>query len=71
MSEGVLKRVRTQTLEIAYEESGAESGLPVLLMHGFPYDPRAYDGMVPPLVAATVRRSSFHRKLCALASRRR
>jgi hypothetical protein len=51
-------------------------------MHGFPYDPRAYDGMVPPLVAAgcraivpyraaTVRRSSFHRKLCALASRRR
>jgi hypothetical protein len=24
-------------------------------MHGFPYDPRAYDGMVPPLVAAGCR----------------
>ena len=50
-----LKRARTKTLEIAYEESGPESGLPVLLMHGFPYDPRAYDGMVQPLVAAGCR----------------
>src|SRR5262245_2690156 len=49
------KRVRTRTLEIAYEDSGPESGLPVLLMHGFPYDPRAYDGMVAPLVAAGCR----------------
>jgi hypothetical protein len=31
-----LKRVRTKTLEIAYEESGPEDGTPVLLMHGFP-----------------------------------
>src|SRR6516162_1505744 len=29
----MLKRARTKTLEIAYEESGPESGLPVLLMH--------------------------------------
>jgi pimeloyl-ACP methyl ester carboxylesterase len=50
-----LKTLRTKTLEIAYEESGPESGLPVLMMHGFPYDPRAYDGMVPPLVAAGCR----------------
>jgi pimeloyl-ACP methyl ester carboxylesterase len=49
------KRVRTKTLEIAYEDSGPESGLPVLMMHGFPYDPRAYDGMVAPLVAAGCR----------------
>src|SRR5205085_4954469 len=40
------------TLEIAYEESGPEAGVPVLLMHGFPYDPRAYDDVVPRLVAA-------------------
>src|SRR5207253_9037096 len=46
-----LKRVRTSTLEIAYEESGPEAGVPVLLMHGFPYDPRAYDDVVPRLVA--------------------
>ena len=32
----VLKRARTNILEIAYEDSGPESGFPVLLMHGFP-----------------------------------
>jgi pimeloyl-ACP methyl ester carboxylesterase len=50
-----IKRIRTSTLEIAYEESGPETGTPVLLMHGFPYDPRAYDEVVPPLVAAGYR----------------
>jgi pimeloyl-ACP methyl ester carboxylesterase len=48
----VLKRALTSTLEIAYEDSGPEAGFPVLLMHGFPYDPRCYDEVVPPLVAA-------------------
>jgi pimeloyl-ACP methyl ester carboxylesterase len=46
-----VKRVRTPTLEIAYEESGPETGFPVLLMHGFPYDPRCYDEVVPALVS--------------------
>ena len=46
-----ISRVRTKTLEIAYEESGPDSGFPVLLMHGFPYDPRCYDEVVPALVA--------------------
>jgi len=46
----MIKRVRTKTLEIAYEESGPDSGFPVLLMHGFPYDPRCYDEVVPALV---------------------
>ena len=50
-----IKRIRTSTLEIAYEDSGPEAGIPVLLMHGFPYDPRAYDEVVPPLVAAGCR----------------
>ena len=40
-------RVRTSVLEIAYEESGAADGVPVFLMHGFPYDPRTYDDVVP------------------------
>ena len=48
----VLKRVRTSTLEIAYEESGPETGVPILLLHGFPYDPRCYDEVAPPLAAA-------------------
>lgn len=47
----LLKRVRTGTLEIAYEESGPEAGFPVLLMHGFPYDPRCFDEVVPSLIA--------------------
>jgi pimeloyl-ACP methyl ester carboxylesterase len=51
----MLKRVRTSILEIAYEESGPETGSPVLLMHGFPYDPRAFDDVVPPLAEAGLR----------------
>jgi pimeloyl-ACP methyl ester carboxylesterase len=51
----VLKHVRTPTLEIAYEESGPGNGIPVILLHGFPYDPRAYDVVVPPLVNAGCR----------------
>jgi pimeloyl-ACP methyl ester carboxylesterase len=47
-----IKHIRTPTLDIAYEESGDASGRPVLLMHGWPYDPRCYDAVVPPLVAA-------------------
>jgi pimeloyl-ACP methyl ester carboxylesterase len=41
--------VRTDVLEIAYEEHG--SGAPVILLHGFPYDVRAYDEVAPPLAA--------------------
>ena len=55
MSQGVLKRVHTPVLEIAYEESGPAHDAPVLLMHGFPYDPRAYDAVVPLLAAAGCR----------------
>ena len=51
----VLKRVRTSALEIAYEESGPADGVAVLLMHGFPYDPRTYDEVLPQLVAAGCR----------------
>jgi pimeloyl-ACP methyl ester carboxylesterase len=50
-----LKYIRTPVLEVAYEESGPASGAPVLLMHGFPYDPRTYDDVVPGLVAAGCR----------------
>jgi pimeloyl-ACP methyl ester carboxylesterase len=46
------RSVRTPTLEIAYEVSGPPSGVPVILLHGFPDDVRAYDPVVPSLVAA-------------------
>jgi pimeloyl-ACP methyl ester carboxylesterase len=45
------KRVRTDTLEIAYEEHGPDDGAPVILLHGFPYDARAFDEVAPPLAA--------------------
>ena len=41
--------VRTPTLEIACEDHGPPDGDPVILLHGFPYDPRCYDEMVAAL----------------------
>ncbi len=47
----MIKHARTSVLDIAYEENGPADGTPVFLMHGFPYDPRSYDGVVPLLTA--------------------
>src|SRR4029450_9568666 len=47
--------VRTPTLEIAYEPHGEASGFPIVLLHGFPDDVRAWDAVAPPLVAAGCR----------------
>jgi pimeloyl-ACP methyl ester carboxylesterase len=47
-----INHIRTGTLDIVYEESGPAIGAPVLLMHGWPYDPRGYDEVAPPLAAA-------------------
>jgi pimeloyl-ACP methyl ester carboxylesterase len=49
-----IKHVRTSVLDIGYEESGSADGAPVILLHGFPYDPRAYDGVVPLLTGCRV-----------------
>jgi pimeloyl-ACP methyl ester carboxylesterase len=43
------RTIQTPTLEIAYEASGPANGVPVILLHGFPDDPRAYDGTLDPL----------------------
>ena len=45
----------TPVLRIAYEDSGDPRGFPIILLHGFPDDVRAFDGVVPPLVAAGYR----------------
>ena len=45
------QHVRTDVLEIAYEEHGPADGAPVILLHGFPYDARAFDAVAPPLAA--------------------
>jgi len=43
------KTVRTDLLEVAYQEHGPHDGPPVILLHGFPYDVRAYDQVAPAL----------------------
>jgi pimeloyl-ACP methyl ester carboxylesterase len=47
-----LLTARTSTLEIACEAYGPRDGAPVILLHGFPDDARAYDAVAPPLAAA-------------------
>ncbi|GAC1372406.1 MAG: alpha/beta hydrolase [Pseudarthrobacter sp.] len=44
MSFASLGRVQTPVLDIGYESAGNPRGTPVILLHGFPYDVRAYDG---------------------------
>ncbi len=46
------RTVQTDVLDIAYEEHGAAAGTAIILLHGFPYDVRSFDGVVQPLVAA-------------------
>ncbi len=46
-----LVQVRAGVLDIACEEGGPADGSPVILLHGFPYDPRAFDEVVPRLLA--------------------
>jgi pimeloyl-ACP methyl ester carboxylesterase len=48
-------RIRTPVLDVAYEASGPADGLPVLLLHGFPYDVRSFDGVVALVNAAGFR----------------
>lgn len=49
------RTIQTPVLEIGYEESGDQEGFPIILLHGFPYDVRAWDGVVQPLAAAGYR----------------
>ncbi|WP_338582122.1 alpha/beta hydrolase [Pseudomonas sp. MAG733B] len=46
-----IQYVRTPILNLAYEEHGPITGDPVILLHGFPYSPRAFDEIAPPLAA--------------------
>jgi len=46
-----LDHIATPVLDIAYEHAGDPSGIPVVLLHGFPYDVRAYDKVAAALVA--------------------
>ncbi len=50
-----VKFAQTPVLNIGYEEHGDSSGFPIMLLHGFPYDVRSWDGVAPPLAEAGYR----------------
>lgn len=50
-----VKTAITPNLEIAYYEHGSPTGWPVVLSHGFPYSPHAFDDVVPRLTAQGAR----------------
>ena len=47
----MIRQIEAGALSIAYEQSGNEGDLPVILLHGFPYDVHSYDDVVPRLTA--------------------
>jgi pimeloyl-ACP methyl ester carboxylesterase len=49
---GGTRSVQTPVLDIGYEEHGDPDGTATILLHGFPYDIRSFDGCVEPLAAA-------------------
>ena len=50
-----VRQVRTDQLDIGYLTAGDDKGRPVILLHGFPYDVRAFDAIGPQLAAQGVR----------------
>src|ERR1700730_4586017 len=53
--QSAIKSVRTNVLEIGYHEAGDGAGFPVILLHGFPDDAHAYDGVAPALAKSGYR----------------
>src|ERR1700730_17931070 len=52
---GATETIQTSVLTIAYEDNGPRQGFPIILLHGFPDDVRAFDEVTPPLVQAGYR----------------
>ncbi len=72
--------VRAGVLDVAFERHGNANGWPVVLLHGFPYDIRAYDRVAAaladagptssfPTCAVTVPRALSAATRCARASK--
>jgi pimeloyl-ACP methyl ester carboxylesterase len=51
----MMKSIEAGVLNVAYVESGPATGVPVLLLHGFPYDIHAYDEVTAALVSSGCR----------------
>lgn len=46
-----VQHLSTELLDLAFERRGEPGGFPVVLLHGFPYDPRSYDEVAEALAA--------------------
>jgi pimeloyl-ACP methyl ester carboxylesterase len=46
------RTIQTPALNVGFEESGSPTGFPIVLLHGFPDDVRAWDGVAAPLAGA-------------------
>jgi pimeloyl-ACP methyl ester carboxylesterase len=55
-----VKTIRTKVLEIGYHDSGDAAAFPVILLHGFPDDAHAYDGVAPIVAKAGYRALSVY-----------
>jgi pimeloyl-ACP methyl ester carboxylesterase len=55
MTHPVVQYARTPALDIAYESTNDDASTSVVLLHGFPYDVRAFDGVVDLLAAQGLR----------------
>ncbi len=55
MQQAELRCVRAGVLDLAYEQSGPDDGAPAVLLHGFPYDVRAFDEVAPRLAESGYR----------------
>ena len=55
MTPSVIQSVRTNVLDIAYEEAGPTAGATIILVHGWPDSVRTWDSVVPVLVDAGYR----------------
>ena len=51
-AQSTTRSIQTPVLDIAYEEHGGAQGSPIVLLHGFPDDVRAFDQVAPPLAKA-------------------
>ena len=50
-----LKMAQTPSLNLGYEQTGPDSGEAIVLLHGWPFDPRCYDDVRGPLATAGYR----------------
>ncbi|MCU1527875.1 MAG: alpha/beta hydrolase [Frondihabitans sp.] len=55
MNDAAVRFARTPTLNIAYETVNSDEQQTVILLHGFPYDVRAFDDVVPMLATQGLR----------------